>query len=214
MISKAADVDVIGDGIAGLACVGALHKLGISCRWLIDRDSTAGFSPQLVLNDVALSLLNDLFPGVDLSQGHELDQRLVAWENPNPDKIKQRSLSIHQGQLRQALSEYLGERGIKAQRVDFNQMPQPEKWQIWTQRKPLASFLDKAQINRHRLSSGERKIHAASVKLSRHCQKSSYVVESTDDGWMILIPHNLQQGTLQWCSPATTEPEDWLEQAS
>lgn len=211
--NKYANVDVIGDGINGLACVGALHKLGIPCRWLIDRDSTAGFSPQLVLNDVALSLLNDLFPGVDLTLGHELDQRVVAWENPNPDTIKQQSLSIHQGQLRQILSDYLAEQGIRPQRVDVEQMPQPGKWQIWTQRKPLASFLDKAQINRHRLTSGVRKIHAASVKLSHHCQKSSYVVESADDGWMILIPHNLQQGTLQWCSPATTEPEDWLEQS-
>jgi hypothetical protein len=39
-------------------------------------------------------------------------------------------------------------------------------------------------------------------------------VEFAADGWMILIPHNLQEGTLQWCSPATTEPEDWLEQSN
>lgn len=228
-------ITVIGDNLAALASVAALRRLSLPVQWLTCQNSTINSTktnnnfaqqpgPQLVLNDVALALLSELFPDLHL-KGHELTQRVTLWPdetngplhaqiNPEPAVIAQQSLSIAFADLKQQLSDHLTMQGYKPTVVsDISQITSltlSSAATLLTQRSVIENHLGKYGIHRQSLISGKRQIVSHNVKLSRHANGADYVVEALTDGWLILAPQNNKVATIQYCATGNI-PSDWLD---
>lgn len=210
---KAAKIEIIGDSLEALAVIAALNRLEVPYRWLVPESSKDIQVKQLKLNATALSIIYHLFPKVQLSEhGHPLTQSLIYCHYPSTftDCEIQDQLSIDHSILLQLLTEELAKQGIKPQTLTQDQPPGPEdNWQIYTG----PHHPDELSDNQYDFSFGHRVIQTALVELSSFSLVDSCTLELTEYGWLQLLPHCTQLGTLYYCGLNAPSIEHQLKES-
>ena len=157
--------------------------------------------PQYIcINDVAISLLKDLFPtlwadGDDL--GYQLSEREVIWgEDPTPQRIRQDARVVNVGHLTERLFEALGD-------IKQGSNSDPVSWEV----NPPDSLPGM-------LSIGDRVMITARIALTRPLVPARSLMESLMNGWMFLAPIDSIHGILQFMTAKPpADPEFFLTNA-
>lgn len=155
---------------------------------LVDGGERRPLRPQFVcINDVAIALLRDLFPGV-FSQGREpgysLGMREVIWsDDPVPQRIRQEAIVVDLGHLTQVLLDDLDVAPVE--KVDH----------------PVVLDVNPASDAVRFLSVGDRAMLVTQVDLANPIEPARSLVESLLDGWLFLAPTDKGSAVLQAMVP-------------
>ncbi|SLN67613.1 hypothetical protein ROG8370_03153 [Roseovarius gaetbuli] len=145
-------------------------------------------SQYICINDVAISLLGDLFPGIwttGADLGHDLVMREVIWgDDAIPQRIRQQGKVIDVGVLTNRLFALLEEIEVD------DDTPRTTTWHV----NPAAGA-------DQQLQTGDRAMLTARVELTRPLDPPRSMIESLTDGWMFLAPINRASCILQAMVP-------------
>jgi len=155
-----------------------------------------GRGPTLVLNDVCLSLLRELFPSLGIEAlGRPLVARRVSWAGEGLKRIVAPALSIQH----EVLLDALPLEGV----LRYEEVPTDVdyRWRIYAGAGAGASD----QVLCERISAGARVVLSSAVALSNE-QMNTYSIESVRRGWLLLAPVSPGEGTVQAMVPRPRDP--------
>ncbi|WP_421906668.1 hypothetical protein [Mameliella sp.] len=143
--------------------------------------------PQFIcINDVAISLLRDLFPALWVGgdgPGHALTMREVIWgDDPVPQRIAQEGRVVDVGALTSRLFDMLD-------RVEMDT------------KGPVEREVNSTTCRSNMLQTGDRTMLTSRVELNRPIAPARSLIESLMDGWMFLAPIDAASGILQAMVP-------------
>ena len=217
---------VIGAGIAGLTCAHLLAKKG----WAVEIRGVRSRSPVLVLNEITINLLSDLWQlePICFSQGHKLTQRYVAWGGTtDPISIPQTSLVMRGDVLNEELcngllrrsSEYQGSVQVSNLEVSHKgedsrefspELTENGTWVIDASGRQARIGRGHGGVDRQVY--GSRHIIATHVELADGSNSGGCRIASIPKGWVFLTPTSRNTGCIQAMVPTkTSNPEKFLE---
>jgi hypothetical protein len=213
MSPTAVPIAVVGHSLTAHAVAAALSKLGYACT-LIYNPKKLGFSGlSLVLNDVCVSLLWELFGGIDFDKlGHRLTYRWVRWEQEKEsEQVYQPAwvipshvllAQIRQSEIIQSVPIF-DETQITSQELSNNYA-----WTIYGNQQQEAIAITKSFDI---LPGGQRVIVTAESQNDSLTLPDSCYIESLPNGWLFYAPFNNGLGMLQACLPSLpTNPQQAL----
>lgn len=207
---------VLGRGVAGLCCARLLAREGVPVR-LIGRPPTR--APVLLLNDVTVALIEDLFDGDPtlLAGAHRLEERRVLWGPDEDNTVPSIGFAIDGCRLMQRLVQHLA-RGTDghvtldetldladpAARAELlKELPGDHRGKAeWV----FDATGRRAELSRVRLRAGmgpvgHRTALAAVVPLASSVDETVCTIETVSEGWMFLLPLGSGRALLQGIVP-------------
>jgi hypothetical protein len=203
MSPTAIPIAVVGHSLTAHAVAAALTKLGYACT-LIYNPKKLGFSGlSLVLNDVCVSLLTDLFGDLEIDLlAHHLTSRWVCWvQEKGSERISQPAWVIPYHVLLDRIRQSDPIQSLPI--VDENQIDSQElsnnyAWTIYSNvPTETVSIADDFNI----FSGGKRVIVTAEITSNPSLLNDSCYIESLTNGWLFYAPLNDGAGILQACLP-------------
>lgn len=167
--NDSASAIIRGDGVAAACCRHLLSRSG----WRVDTDHVSRPRlPALLLSENAVALMRDVFGDPDLFRNsHRIRRRVVAWG----PRAKSRSLD-HSAIV-------ISEQALLDSLRPNQELPSPANpradWTIFASR-PLPRATEQAF--------GSRVASAATVRLKSASDRDACWIESTENGWMFLLP--------------------------
>lgn len=178
-------VRVHGRSVASAVLLRCLTDKGIAASVAPDLPRPGPGAPQLLcINDVALSLLRDLFPALwrDGPPGYPLEGRAVLWsDDPHPRLIRQEALVIDARALGERLFALLGD-------VPVSDVRAP--WEVNSPDSPAPM-----------IPAGDRVMLVARVSLNAPLRPARSLMESLLDGWIFFAPDSDTTGIVQAMVP-------------
>jgi hypothetical protein len=180
------NVIIKGDGVAAYCCLHLLRSAGVHA--VIDRTDRARV-PAIMLSDAALALIRDVFDRQDLfRQAHRIHKRVVAWgKDAKPTALPHSAVVVSEPFLLESLNDVLNA-------GDVTSSDRPD-WTIFTSR-PLPPSATEERF-------GGRIASAVSVTLKNAADSATCWIESTEDGWLFLIPNGEESAWLLSVSGAS-----------
>ena len=203
MSPTAVPIAIFGHSLTTYAVAAALSKLGYGCTLIYNSQTIKSAGPSLVLNDVGVTLLRELFGELDLPQFSQgLTYRWVRWgQSQEVEPVYQPAwvipttvllTQIKQSEIIQSLT-VIDETQITAQELDDNYA-----WTIYGHQPPAGNPISESG---ELLPGGQRVIITAEVTNDGLIFSDSCYIESLLDGWLFYAPLKHNSGVVQACLP-------------
>ena len=204
-------VAVIGRGLAAVATVAALRRMGLCCDWIYDFDADVREGPPLVLNDISWRLLQDLFPDAFRKSqlGHPLRYRRVAWGvQGKGDRVVQLAWVCLTSELLETLSHSRALLGVN-------------HWDacLWRELDVVGEYpfvviaasselgetvARTAQVATQQLQSGHR-VSLMAEASDCMTEEDTCAIETLSDSWLFYAPVSGERGFVQCCLPSSPD---------
>jgi hypothetical protein len=173
------EVQITGGGVAACCCAALLSKAGM--RVFADLPGRGG-SPTLMLSDQTQHLFTDVFGGGFVQQDAvKINKRLVRWGRDSETvTLPHSGLVVSEAALLARLWPTL--------KLQSGKCSEANHWNVISNKKDLPA------VNEHKF--GARIALTNSVELSAGASRDACWVESTDSGWLFLIPCGEGRGSL------------------
>ena len=196
-------IAVVGQSLTAHAVTAALSKLGYACTLIYDPKMLRFAGPSLVLNDVGITLLGELFGALDLQKlGQRLTYRCVRWGQPtDSERVYQPAYVIPSDVLLNQIRQSKPMESvpiIDGTKMTFSELSDNYAWTVYgTQPLQQISLTENFQT----FSGGQRVMVTAEIPCDSLTLRDSCYMESLPDGWLFYAPIDRNSGMLQACIP-------------
>ncbi len=200
----AVPIAVVGHSLTAHAVAAALSQLGYACTLIYNPKTSKLKGPSLVLNDVCLTLLLELFGALDWQQfSQSLTYRWVRWEREqDSEQVYQPAWvipshvllsQIRQSKIIQSLTI------VEEMEMTHQQLSDDYAWTVYGCQPSPKAIATAASFDT--LPGGQRVMITAEIPNDNLTLRDSCYLESVPNGWLFYAPLDGSLGMLQACLP-------------